>query len=49
MARLTPHHLLDEAHTAMGDAHEEIKPNIVGDVRLVAVKMTSLRTCVETT
>ena len=48
-ARLALPHLPKEAHTGMGDAREEIKPNLVGDVRLVAVKMTSLRTCVETT
>ena len=36
-ARLAIHHLLDEAHTGMGDACEEIKPNLVGDVRPVAV------------
>ena len=47
-ARLALHHLLDEAHTGMGDAREEIKPNLVGDVRPVAVKMTLSRTCVET-
>ena len=47
--RLALPHLQEEAHTGMGDTHEEIKPNIVGDVRLVAVKMTSSRTCVETT
>ena len=38
MARLALHHLLDEAHTGMGDAREEIKPNLVGDVQPVAVK-----------
>ena len=38
MARLALHHLLDEAHTGMGDAREEIKPNLVGDVCPVAVK-----------
>ena len=38
MARLALHHLLDEAHTGMGDACEEIKPYLVGDVRPVAVK-----------
>ena len=48
-ARLALHHLLEEAHMGMGDAREEIKPNLVGDVWLVAVKMTSSRTCVETT
>ena len=37
-ARLALHHLLDEAHTGMADAREEIKPNLVGDVRPVAVK-----------
>ena len=40
-ARLALHHLLDEAHTGMGDAREELKPNLVGDVRPVAVKTTS--------
>ena len=49
MARLALHHLLDEMHTGMGDAREEIKPNLVGDVRPVGVKMTLPRTCVETT
>ena len=38
MARLALHHLLDEAHIGMGVAREEIKPNLVGDVRPVAVK-----------
>ena len=33
MARLTPHHLLDEEHTAMGDAREEIEPSIGSDMR----------------
>lgn len=37
-ARLALHHLLDETHMGMGDAREEIKPNLVGDVRPVAVK-----------
>ena len=37
-ARLALHHLLDETHTGMGDAREEIKPNVVGDMRPVAVK-----------
>ena len=45
VARLTArpalHHLLDETHTGMGDAREELKPNLVGDVRPVAVKTTS--------
>ena len=36
--RLALHHLLDEAHTGMGDAREELKPNLVGDVRPVAAK-----------
>ena len=49
MARLALPHLLEDAHTGMGDAREEIKPNLVGDVRLVSVKMTLSRTCVETT
>ena len=40
-ARLALQHLLDEAHTGMGDAREELKPNLVGDVRPVAVKTTS--------
>ena len=35
--------------TGMGDARKEIKPNLVGDVWPVAVKMTLLRMCVETT
>ena len=48
-ARLALHHLLDETHMGMGDARKKIKPNLVGDVQLVAVKMTSSRTCVETT
>ena len=39
--RLALYHLLDEAHTGMGDAREELKPNLVGDVRHVEVKMTS--------
>ena len=47
--RLALPHLQEEAHTDMGDAREEIKPNLVSDVRLVAVKMTSSRTCVKTT
>ena len=38
MARLALPHLLDKAHTGMGDACEELKPNLVGDVRPVAVK-----------
>ena len=38
MVRLALHHLLDEAHTGMGDAREELNPNLVGDVRPVAVK-----------
>ena len=37
-ARLALHHLLDKTHMGMGDAREEIKPNLVGDVRPVAVK-----------
>ena len=37
-ARLALHHLLDEAHTGMGDAREEIKPILVGDMWPVAVK-----------
>ena len=49
MAKLVLHHLLEEAHTGMGDAREEIKPYLVGDVRPMAVKMTSSRTCMETT
>ena len=40
-ARLALPHLLEEAHTGMGDAREEIKPNLVGDVQPVAVKTTS--------
>ena len=36
--RLALYHLLDETHTGMGDAREEIKPNLVGNVRPVAVK-----------
>jgi len=40
-ARLALHHLLDEARTGMGDAREELKPNLGGDVRPVAVKTTS--------
>ena len=48
MARLALHHLLDETHTGMGDAREELKPNLVGDVRPVAVKTTLSRTCMET-
>jgi len=40
-ARPALHHLLDETHTGMGDAREEINPNLVGDVRPVAVKTTS--------
>ena len=40
-ARLALHHLLEEAHTGMGDARKEINPNLVGDVRPMAVKMTS--------
>ena len=47
-ARLTLHHLLDEVHAGMGDAREDIKLDLVGDVRPVAVKMTLSRTCVET-
>ena len=47
-ASLALHHLLDEAHTGMGDTHGEIEPNLVGDVRPVAARMTSSRTCVET-
>ena len=34
-------HLLDKAHMGMGDAREELKPNLVGNVRPVAVKTTS--------
>ena len=41
MARLALDHLLEEAHTGMGDACEEIKTNLVGDVRPMAVKTTS--------
>ena len=41
MARPALHYLLDETHTGMGDAREELKPNLVGDVRPVAVKTTS--------
>ena len=41
MARLTLHHLLDKARTGMGDTREDIKPNLVDDVRPVAVKTTS--------
>ena len=37
-ARLALHHLLDKTHMGMGDAREEIKPNLVGDVRPVAVR-----------
>ena len=48
-ARLALHHLLKEAHTGIGDAREEIKLDLAGDVRPVAVKMTSLRMFVETT
>ena len=48
-ARLTLHHLLDEVHAGMGDAREDIKLDLVGDVRPVAVKMTLSRTCVEAT
>ena len=48
MARPALHYLLDETHTGMGDAREELKPNLVGDVRPVAVRMTSSKTCMET-
>ena len=48
-ARLALPHLQEEVHMGMGDAREEINPNLVGDVRLVVVKMTSSRMCVETT
>ena len=32
------HHLLDEVHAGMGDAREDIKLDLVGDVRPVVVK-----------
>ena len=48
-ARLALHHLLEEGHTGIGDAREEIKLDLADDVRPVAVKMTLSRTCVETT
>ena len=49
MVRLALHLLLKEAHTGIGDAREEIKPNLVGDVWPMAVTTTLPRMCVETT
>ena len=37
-SKLALHLLLKEAHTGIGDAREEFKPKLVGDVRPVAVK-----------